>query len=296
MIEYEIRKLLRRPVFVFVLLISIIIQVICVSSWLDELRPEPAYRELLQEYASYPLDEAVEKITCESARAEDSYFRNYESEYEAGLITIEEYRSYQQTFPQRASHYSATQRLLSQVEQMVAVKENMEKDNVECSNIRVIDETGWILADKLGNIWLCPLVLAFLSIAILCEWHDVGIYDLILTTTNGKRRTLLSKLYVFIVISLVVSVIDAMGIYMIPQWIYGLEKSDVAIQSVALYSNIPYELTLKAYAVINTLARMAADLFTGFMWVLIALYVKRSYQSIGVMLLVVMIAILVFTI
>ena len=73
MIKYEIRKLLRRPVFLFVLLISIIIQVVCTSSWLDEMRPEPAYKELLQEYTSCSLDEAVEKITLESARAEDSY-------------------------------------------------------------------------------------------------------------------------------------------------------------------------------------------------------------------------------
>ena len=92
MIKYEIRKLLRRPIFLFMLLISLGIQIVCALSWLDEIRPESAYRQLLQEYAACSLDEAVEKITLESASAEDSHFRNYEAEYEAGEITIDEYR------------------------------------------------------------------------------------------------------------------------------------------------------------------------------------------------------------
>lgn len=142
MIKYEIRKLLRRPIFLFMLLISLGIQIVCAMSWLDEIRPESAYRQLLQEYAACSLDEAVEKITLESASAEDSYFRNYEAEYEAGEITIDEYRAYQQAFPQRAAYYSATQGLLSQVEQLAAVKENLEKSDVDGSNTRVIDETG----------------------------------------------------------------------------------------------------------------------------------------------------------
>ena len=290
MIKYEIRKLLRRPIFLFMLLISLGIQIVCALSWLDEIRPESAYRQLLQEYAACSLDEAVEKITLESASAEDSYFRNYEAEYEAGEITIDEYRAYQQAFPQRAAYYSATQGLLSQVEQLAAVKENLEKSDVDGSNIRVIDETGWILADKLRNIWWCPLVLAFLFVAIFCEWHDVGMYDLILTTAKGKRRTWLSKLCVFTVIALVVSVIDALTVYLIPQWIYGLGGADAAIQSVAPYGNRGYALTLKAYAVLTSLARIAGDALAGLAWVLIAQYVKRSYQSIGVMLLIVIMA------
>lgn len=290
MIKYEIQKLLRRPIFLFVLLISLGIQVVCASAWLDEIRPESAYRQLLQEYAACSLDEAVEKITYESAGAADSYFRNYEADYEAGEITIEEFRAYQQAFPQRAAYYSATQELLSQVEQLAAVKENLEESGVDGSNIRAIDETGWILADKLRNIWWCPLVLAFLAVAIFCEWHDVGMYDLILTTANGRRRTWLSKLCVFTVIALAVSVIDALAVYLIPQWMYGLGGADAAIQSVALYSHKGQALTLGGYAVLTSLARIAGDALAGFVWVLIARCVKRSYQSIGMMLLIVIMA------
>lgn len=290
MIRYEIRKLWRRPIFFFVLLILILLQIVCASSRLKEIRPDAAYQALLQEYTACSLEEAAEKITLEYASAEESYFRNYEAEYEAGLLTIEEYRAYQQAFPQRSAHYSAAQELLSQVEQLLEVKEHLEDVGADSSNLRVIDETGWMLADKLGKIWWCPLVLVFLSVAIFCEWHDVGMYDLILTTVNGKRRTWLSKLCVFTVIALAVSLIDALGVYLIPQWIYGLGGAEAAIQSVTLYGSRGYALTLKAYAVISSLARIAGDALAGFMWVLIVRYVKRSYQSIGVMLLIVIMA------
>ena len=115
-------------------------------------------------------------------------------------------------------------------------------------------------------------------------------YELVLTTANGKRRTWLSKLCLFAGIALIVSVIDALAVYLIPQWMYGLGGADAAIQSVALYDHRGQALTLKAYAVINSLERIAGDALAGLVWVLIARCVKRSYQSIGVMLLVVMMA------
>lgn len=292
MINFEMKKLVRRPAFLFVFLVVTAVQVLSTTSGLKDIRPEKAFVELLREYSEYSIDEAAEQIALDSAAAAEDYYHDYTSDYEDGSITIEQFRAYQQALPQRVAYFSATRKLLSQVEQLMASKENMADNGIDSAGMRVIDETGWILSDRIMRMWLCPLALAFLVVAILCEWHDSGMYELILTTADGKKRTLYTKLSLCIAISLLISIIDSIGIYLIPQLVYGLGTPDAAIQSVAIYKDIAWGISLKTYAAVVSLVRMIANMLAGGLWMAVALLARKSYIAIGIILLIILIALL----
>ena len=292
MIGFEIKKLVRRPIFLFVIVVITAIQVIVTMQELDAIRPDKAYIDLLHEYSEYTLEEAAGQIAVDSQQAEEEYYKNYTPEYEAGLLTIEEYREKVLSLPERSARFNATQRLLNQVEQLVVCQENMNSKGIPMAQLRILDETGWILADGLAKMWLCPLALAFVAVGILCEWHDTEMYDLICTTADGRKRTLRTKLWLCAALSALISLADALGIYLIPQWLYGTGAADAAIQSVSVYGNLEWGITLKTYAEAVCLARWVCNMLTCAVWVVIALLARKSYKATGIILLIVLMAVL----
>ena len=286
MIGYELKKLARRPVFLLVLLCVLGFKTAYTLSGIAEIRPEAEYVRLVKEYSAYTLDEAERRIKIDAAEAEEQFFRDYESEYNEGKLTIEEFREFQREYSARAARYSATQNVLAQVERLTS-HENGDSGAAGLG-IRVIDETGWLLAGR-----LCPLILVFVAVAILCEWHDDEMYDLLRTTSNGVRRSMRVKMSLCLGIMLVVSLIDASGTYLIPRLLYGLDCPDAAVQSVSLYAKLADCLTLRAYALRSVLAGIAADMAVGLAWTGVALVSKKSYRTTGILLALALLVILV---
>lgn len=291
MIGYELKKLARRPVFLLVLLCVLGFKTAYTLSGLADIRPEAEYVRLVREYSAYTLDEAERRIQIDAAEAEEQFFRDYESEYNEGKLTIEEYREFQRGYSARAARYSATQNVLVQVERLMSLENG--DSGAPGLGIRVIDETGWLLAGRLSAIWLCPLILVFIAVAILCEWHDDEMYDLLRTTSNGIRRSMRVKMSLCIGIMLIVSLIDASGTYLIPRLLYGLDCPDAAVQSVSLYAKLADCLTLKAYALRRIFAGIAADMAVGLVWTGVALVSKKSYRTTGILLALALLVMLV---
>ena len=65
MIGFEIKKLARRPIFLFVIVVITAIQVIVTMQELDAIRPDKAYIDLLHEYSEYTLEEAAGQIAVD---------------------------------------------------------------------------------------------------------------------------------------------------------------------------------------------------------------------------------------
>lgn len=295
MIRYELKKLCRRPIFLFIMLAVLAFKATYAFSDLNDIRPDKAYVALVDEYSEYSLDEAARRIQAENEAAKASYFRDYESDYARGELTIDEFRAYQLAFPQRAAYYNATQKVASQVARLQTLKDNMEWSDTPSSEIKVIDETGWILADRLKGVWLCPFILAFLAVAILCEWHDDGMYDLLRTTSGGIRRSIKAKLTIYAAVATIVALLDSASIYLIPKWLYGLDGAKTAVQSATIYSDVSRDITLEAHSVILIMRDVAKSLTVGVLWAAVSLLGKKSYRTIGIILLVSLLAILLYT-
>jgi len=284
MIGYELKKLCRRPIFLLVLLSVISFKAAYTWAEISNIHPEKEYIDLVDEYSQYPLDEAERRIYIDAADAKESYFRDYETEYNDGKLTIDEFRSLQLELPSRAARYSATQRILAQVERLLSLDYEDGSSSTRNLGIRVIDETGWLLADELSNIWLCPLILVFVVVAIMCEWYDDDMFDLLRTTAKGIQRSMKTKLIMCICIILIVSIIDTSSTYFLPQLLYGLDCADAAVQSVYVYGEIVGCLTLKTYALRSMIAGVSVNTIVGFIWMFVALITKKSYRSTGILL------------
>lgn len=75
MIGFEIKKLVRRPIFLFVIVVITAIQIAVTVQELDAIRPDKAYIDLLHEYSEYTLEEAAGQIAVDSQQAEEEYYK-----------------------------------------------------------------------------------------------------------------------------------------------------------------------------------------------------------------------------
>lgn len=116
-----------------------------------------------------------------------------------------------------------------------------------------LKDTSYLAVERLeSNPIVNLMTLLFISIIVLFVFNE-NQEKLILTTVNGRYKTLISKIVVSIFFTLIVQNAFLILNFLIFQFKYGLVNLNLFIQNVSYFYESPFYLTIKEYYILKLL-------------------------------------------
>lgn len=144
----------------------------------------------------------------------------------------------------------------------------------------ILYENGWdsiMLSQNIDFAFILGIIL--LTSQLFCPEYETGMNQLISCTKNGKRKTMLSKLFISVLVIIPSAVISSVIALISAQIKYGLDNPKFPIQSLKSFEVCPYDISiLQAYVLMWTLKIIS--LFVVFsVTALVCVLIKKSVNS-----------------
>lgn len=267
---------MRQPIFAILLLLALIYRIIICTSFQAN---DAEYAQLIeQRYSDLSLIEVSAKLDEDIEDSDKMLARDLTEEYQAGKITMEEYREWESGFEDRLAENVALKEIQKRVQILTGYSEMISaaregeiiaESSLWSSNperyIRaiadwiepaLINDMPWELVEEMENLLVLPYILILLLVPMFSELRDTGMNVLMKTTRIDDRRIYTVKLYFAFVLILALWAFDTALIYLLPRLYVKLDIPDCAAQSIPWLSALPYPWTIKQYLIAASLTRL----------------------------------------
>lgn len=259
----------------YLIIIVLIVGQICVSNFQNKAYNFQAY-QYQKQYQKYIAvfggeidDEKAQSLIKEEQRIaslEEKSQSLFKKLY-AGAITAEEYdyelHLYDELFEEKMA-------LIQIQNQYLYAK--------EAPQLRyIMDENGWYTAMQGGGLDLF-LILCIICVAvyIFCTEYESDMYSIIACTKNGKGNTVLSKLFLLLLVIIAFGFFASFVPLVSSHIKFGLYSAGYPIQSLGYFSDCPYKITILQGYVIIWLLKLFALCLIGLISACLCTLLKKS--------------------
>ena len=152
--RYEWKKVIRQPVWAAVFLVFIAWKITAVFTVES---PTLSDRIIKEHYSDQAIDEIYGEITEEAERANLLANENRYKEYQEGILDIEEYRQWSESYPERLQTAIAYEEIVDRAEKLLPLAETRK-------DISFTENRVWNVIEKIESFNILPYILILLLI------------------------------------------------------------------------------------------------------------------------------------
>lgn len=308
--KWEIRKLLRRPYFLF--LLALIVAYKLAVSFVAAAAPvsqlEQDYTEIVSRYAAMTLDKAARALELERAPVDLMDRRDFASELAEGIITQQEFTQLTQNASKvraRSLAYLRVERELRDLKSAADASDAAKRGELtrdlmywdrdadvymsslaQWGELRLVPPGGWDLYRDLSKFSIMPYALLLLLIPMFTDLQESGIAEILIPTKYGYPRAIAAKVILASLCTALCLAVDQGASLVLPLRVYGLPSMDYAAQSLTWLRDLPYGWTIGQYVVHAALNVLMASMIIAMIAVCVAMTTRSSWKSTIILLFV----------
>lgn len=213
---------------------------------------ENIYKNYMKTFSGKLTEEKESIILKEQEKFEKARFaiENIEEKVRNGEISKEESIRYKEPYNEILSSEEIFSRIIEQYEY---IKENPKAEFVYDTGYKEllrINKNAFIESD----IYLIVMAEIAFSVIFVME-YKTGMNKILNTTPKGKMITAKTKIIVCIITSLIIFMISIIPEIIKIGQIYGLDNITASITSLRSFGNLPFEISILEFTIINYLVR-----------------------------------------